>query len=262
MSTSTFHIEEIKTCPLTDFVPCMIVVQARMLSTRLAGKVMKRVLEKPLLHYLIERLRLVPCVEGICIATSHNPADDIIADFCNQEGVHAIRGSEEDVLSRYHAAAEAFGLEAIIRITSDCPLIDPEVIYKALCCFHQNYAAVDYLSNTLERTFPRGMCVEIFRTEALKKAFFEAKLASEREHVTPYIIKNSKVFRLASLVQAEDESSFRLTVDTPEDFSLIKKLLEELYPKNCQFLLKDIIHLLKKHPELAKLNAHVVQKTV
>ncbi len=247
---------------LRPFAPCMIIVQARMLSTRLAGKILKPVLGKPLLYYLIERLRRVSHIQGICIATSVNPADDVIVEFCNQNAIHCIRGSEEDVLCRYYTAAQAFGVETVVRITSDCPLMDPEIIQKALYCFWEHSESIDYLSNTIERSFPRGMCVEIFRFEALRESFFNALQPFEREHVTQYIVRHPEKFRLASFVQRKNESQYRLTVDTQEDFELIKRLIEELYPKNCEFSLSDIVRTLKQHPELVKINAHVVQKEI
>lgn len=259
-SFKNLDIDQISQDRQQAFVPTMIVVQARMMSTRLPGKVMKQVLGKPLLFYLTERLRSVQSVQGIIVATSHNSADDAIVDFCNQESLHCIRGNEEDVLSRFYAAAEAFGLETVIRICSDCPLIDPTFIEKALVYF-QSSDKFDYLSNTLERTFPRGMDFEIFRVGALKEAFFKATSGYDKEHVTPYIIQHSEQFRLGNIIQKEDQSHLRLTVDTAEDFELIRRLLEKLYPATHEFVLKDICNVLTKHPDWANINAHVLQKS-
>jgi spore coat polysaccharide biosynthesis protein SpsF len=242
------------------FIPTMIITQARMMSTRLSGKVMKEVLGLPLLYYHVQRLRRVQNAESVVVATSQNPKDDVIFDFCQKEGVHAVRGSEEDVLSRYFAAASAFGVDVVVRVTSDCPLIDPKLIEKAIACFQQHYQELDYLSNTLQRTFPRGMCVEVFRFEALKRAFFEASLPYAREHVTPYILERKNQFRIANFSQSCDDSALRLTVDTPEDFELIKKILEDLYPRKPDFTLQDIMELLDKHPEWKHINAHIIQK--
>jgi spore coat polysaccharide biosynthesis protein SpsF len=242
------------------FFPCMIIVQGRMGSTRLPGKVMKEVLGKPLLFYLVERLRKVEHIEGICIATTLNPIDDVIANFCNAESLHCFRGSEEDVLSRYFAAAEAFDVEACVRITADCPLIDPMIISKAIYTFRHHYDELDYLSNTLDRTFPRGMDVEIFRKDALQKTYFHAKSASDKEHVTSYMVKHPHHFRLGNLYQKKDTSSYRLTVDTQEDFELIRIILEKLYPHKQEFHLEDILRLFATYPELKEINAHVAQK--
>lgn len=260
-SFKTFDIDQAFTPSSQVFVPCMIIVQARMMSTRLPGKVMQQILGKPMLFYLIERLRSVTSCHGIIVATSHNPKDDAIVNFCNQESLHCIRGSEEDVLSRFYAAAEAFGLETVVRICSDCPLIDPTIIERGLQCFQSKPDNFDYLSNTLLRTFPRGMDFEIFQVKALKQAFFEASSLYDKEHVTPFITKHPEQFRLANIGQKEDQSDLRLTVDTPEDFELIRRLFEELYPTNNQFTLKDIYAVLKEHTDWPLLNAHIVQKS-
>lgn len=257
----TYELEKIQIPREIPFVPCMIVVQARMRSTRLPGKVMMQVLERPLLAYLVERLRRVRFVQGICIATSQRSEDDVIAAFCDHEGLHCIRGSEEDVLSRYQAAVDAFGLEAVVRITGDCPLIDPSLIERGVVAFLTNNS-LDYLSNTLKRTFPRGMDFECIRAETLKTAYFEAISSSDREHVTSSIIAHPERFSLANITQVRDDSKYRLTVDTPEDFELVRRLIEALYRKMPEFALSDILKLLQAHPDWVELNAHVVQKTV
>ncbi len=257
-----FFAEDTYTSTSSGFYPCMIVVQARLGSTRLPGKIFKTIHSKPLLSYQLERLRRVSSVEGIVVATTINPNDQAIVDYCNHEGVHCMRGSEEDVLSRYVAAASAFGLEVVVRVTSDCPIIDPDLIEKGLQCFFQHYDSLDYLSICHDRTFPLGMDFEIIRVESLKKAFFEAKTESEKEHVTPYIWQHPELFRLSNLQQKIDQSSYRLTVDTIEDFRLIEHIINVLYPKNPEFTLHDTIAFLQEHPDLLKLNAHIVQKRV
>ncbi|MCE5295416.1 MAG: glycosyltransferase family protein [Chlamydiales bacterium] len=258
----TFLDSASKSQTQTQFIPTMIVVQARLGSTRLPGKIFKEVNNKTLLAYQIERLRRVKGVEGICVATTTLSQDDAILDWCNLEGLHCIRGSVDDVLSRYKAAADAFGLEAIIRITSDCPLLDTDLIEKGLQCFSEHYETLDYLSICHERTYPLGMDFEIFRTSALEKAFFEATSAIDKEHVTPYIWKQPEVFRLANLQQTKNESQYRLTVDTEEDFVLIKHILDALYPTNPEFTRADIMTLLANNPSWHAINAHVPHKTV
>ncbi len=245
-----------------SFVPCMIVVQARLGSTRLPGKIFKPVMGKPLLSYQLERLGRVTNIEGIVIATTTNPKDQPIVDYCNKESLHCIRGSEEDVLSRYVAASDAFGLEVVVRVTSDCPLIDPNLIEKGLECFWHNFETLDYLSICHDRTYPLGMDFEIIRVSALKKAFFEAQDSAEKEHVTPYIWNHPELFGLANMQQAKDQSSYRLTVDTQDDFLVIEHILKALYPEKPEFTRGDVVELLQKHPEWQKLNAHVKQKTV
>jgi spore coat polysaccharide biosynthesis protein SpsF len=254
-----FYIEEIPLKAKRSFFPCMIVVQARMLSTRLPGKVLKEVLGKPLLLHLVERLRRVTLIDGIVIATSVDPADDVISAFCDREGLHVVRGSQENVLSRIYAASKAFGLEALVRITADCPLIDPMLIDKGLSAFHAG--SYDYLSNTLDRTFARGMDFEIIRFSSLEKAFFEATSAYDKEHVTPFIYKQPERFRLANVLQHKNEAHLRLTVDEESDFVLTKKILEALYPKNPEFVMADIRELLQQNPALEQINAHVAQKS-
>lgn len=258
----TFFEPKEATYSEVSFQPCMVVVQARMMSTRLPGKVLKEVLGKPLLFYLIERLRRIKHIEGIVIATTKNRADDVLSDFCDVHSLHCIRGSEEDVLSRYQAACNAFGLDVVVRVTSDCPLFDPELFEKGLSLFRASYDEIDYLSNSLERTYPRGMDFEIFRQSALNEAYHEAIKPSEKEHVTPFIYHHPERYRLANMRQKYDQSGYRLTVDTIEDFELISRLIEALYPTNPEFVLADIITLLEKHPDWAKINAHVEQKKV
>jgi len=257
-----FSDDQVFTPTSSRFLPCMLVVQARLGSTRLPGKIFRQIQGKTLLSYQLERLRQVNGLQGIIIATTINPLDIPIVEYCNREGLHCIRGSEDDVLSRYVAAAEAFGLEAVVRITSDCPLIDPYLIQKGLACFLANAESLDYLSICHERTYPLGMDFEIIRTDALKKAFFEAQTALEKEHVTPYIWKHPELFRLANMQQKLDQSQYRLTVDTQEDFSLIEHIIKALYPTNPEFTLKDVITLLEKHPDWLAINAHVKHKNI
>lgn len=256
-----FAIEEFSPTDTLPFFPCMIIVQARMGSTRLPGKVLREVLGRPLLFYLVERLRRVRGVDGIIIATSQNKADDPIASFCEKNGLHVVRQSEEDVLSRFYTASTLFDLKALVRITADCPLIDPGLIEKALFCFAANYDKLDYLSNCLDRTFPRGMDFEIMRKTALETAYFEAVSSHDKEHVTPYIITHPKQFRLANIEQKIDQSKYRLTVDQEEDFTLIEHLIKALYPKNPEFTLEDIVQMLTIHPDWQALNASVKQKS-
>lgn len=237
------------------------IVQARMGATRLFGKPLKEVLGRPLLDYQIERLKRCQSLDQIVIATTDKKQDNPIADLSKQLGVGLFRGSEEDVLDRYFKAAQNFSANAVVRITGDCPLADPYLIDQIVKEF-QNKQPCDYLSNALDRTFPRGMDVEVFSFQALEKAAREAKKPEEREHVTPYLYRHPEMFKSENFVSNEDNSKYRLTVDTAEDFELISKLIEILYPKNPQFSLDDILKLLKKNPELAAINAHVEQKKI
>lgn len=238
----------------------LIIVQARMTSTRLPGKVLKEVLGKPLLEYQIERLRRVRLADGIVIATTTNDTDAPIVNLCRRLDVPVFRGSEHDVLSRYYEAAKFHHADVILRVTSDCPLIDPQVIDKTIRFYLDHKTEYDYVSNGLERTYPRGMDTEVFPFQVLEEAFVEAEHQAEREHVTPFIYRRPERYKLGNCRCQEDLSYHRWTVDTAEDFELIKKIIEALYPINNQFGLTDILDLLMKHPEWVAINAHVKQK--
>lgn len=237
-----------------------IIVQARMTSTRLPGKVLMTVAGKPLLEYLIERLRRVALADEIIIATTVNDSDEPIVEFCGRLSVPYFRGSEDDVLSRYHEAASRVKADFVVRVTSDCPVIDPRVIDDVISFFRAAGDAYDYASNTLARSYPRGMDTEVFTFRALNEAFFEASEPPEREHVTPFIYRHPERYRIGQVVFGRDASRHRWTVDTPEDFELVSRIIETLYPLNPEFGLEDILALLKDHPQWAGINAHVEQK--
>lgn len=238
----------------------VIIVQARMTSTRLPGKVMKRVLGKPLLEYQLERLQRVKLADEIVIATTTNQTDEPIVELCNSLSVACFRGSEDDVLSRYYGAATAHKADLVVRVTSDCPLIDPQVIDTVIDYCLQNQSHYDYVSNSLERTYPRGMDTEVFSFSTLQQAFGEATAQPDREHVTPFIYRQPARYRLGHVIYSEDCSHHRWTVDTPEDFELIQKIIEAIYPRKPNFTLEDCLSLLKKHPEWYIINSHVSQK--
>lgn len=234
------------------------IIQARMTSTRLPGKVLKKVLRKTLLEYQLERVKYSKLIDEIIVATTTNDSDIPIIELCNQLGITFFRGSEDDVLERYYQAALENNGDVIVRLTSDCPLIDPKIIDKNIEMYL--YGNYDYVSNTQERTYPRGMDTEVFSFELLKKADLNSLLDYEREHVTPYFYTNNKKFLIGQVKNQEDYSNYRLTVDTVEDLELITVILENLYPKNGKFKLDNIIKFLKENPELATLNQHIEQK--
>jgi len=231
-----------------------------MSSTRLPGKVLLPVLGKPLLAYQIERLRQVKEADEIVILTTTNKADDQIVTFCEAQNVLFFRGDEEDVLARYYHAALERRPDAIVRITSDCPLIDPEIVDQVIRAFRYAKPPVDYISNTLQLTFPRGLDVEIFSFKALQEAFLKAREAYEREHVTVYLYRHPKQFKLQNISSPIPLAHHRWTVDTLEDFQLIKLILEALYQTQPYFRLQEVIALLQKHPEWGQINAHIQQK--
>lgn len=238
-----------------------IIVQARMTSTRLPGKVLKTVMNKPLLAYQIERLKRVQHADGIVLAITTNSADDVLGHFASEQGVTCFRGSELDVLGRYYNAALSVGAQTVVRITSDCPLIEPAIVDQIIQTFRCS-ADVDYVSNTLTRTYPRGLDVECFSFAALKRACLEATENYQREHVTPYIYQNKKHFRVLEVLSEVDYSSCRWTVDTDEDYQLIKLIIENLYCVNPAFSWHDVLKLLQLHPTWAIINAHVEQKKI
>lgn len=239
-----------------------IFVQARMGSTRLPGKVLKPILGRPLLHYLLERLTRAKNADAIRVLTTQNIEDNAIESFCRERNFSVVRGSQEDVLARFQKAAEESDPEIIVRISGDCPLIDPTVVDKAIDIFRNEYPKWDYVSNTQERTYPRGLDVEVFSREALQRTFELARRQSEREHVTPYIYGHPQQFKLKNFKSPGDLSSMRWTVDTTEDFELIRLIFEELYPKNVEFTTEDVLQLLKKHPDWLRINVEVRQKSL
>lgn len=237
-----------------------IIVQARMGSTRLPGKVLKTVLGKPLLSYQFERLARAKSAAVAALATSTLPADDALAAWGEREGVRVIRGSETDVLGRYRDAAAALDAEVVVRATGDCPLLDPQVLDDTVALFLKTPGA-GYGSNcNPRRTFPRGLDCEVFRREALEEAARDATDAAEREHVTPYLICRPQRFPPALLESGADLGRLRWTVDAPEDFELVKRILEELYPKSPRFAWREVLSVLDAHPDWAALNAGVEQK--
>ena len=240
----------------------LIIIQARMTSTRLPGKVLKPVLAKTLLEHQLERLKRVTNADGFVVATTTNETDQPIVDLCNALGVPVSRGPEGDVLARYYEASKAHQADVVVRVTSDCPLIDPAVVAEVIGFYQSHTAAYDYVSNTLERTYPRGLDVEVFPFSLLEKAHREATQAEEREHVTPFIYRRPQQFRIYQVQQSPSHAHERWTVDTPEDFELIRRVLEALYPEKPQFLQADVLALLDAHPDWRALNAEIEQKKV
>lgn len=238
------------------------IIQARMTSTRLPGKVLMQVQGKSLLEYQLERVKRSKFIDEIVVATTVNTSDDPIVKLCDKIGVSIYRGSEEDVLSRYYGAAIQFEADVIVRLTSDCPLIDSEIIDQVIKLYMSRHNGLDYVSNTLKRTYPRGLDTEAFSLRSLQTAYENAYFKSEREHVTPYIYMNSNKFNIENLSFPQNLSKHRWTVDTKEDFELIKLILESLYTKNPMFTMKDVLDLLVKNPSLFNINAHVEQKKI
>jgi spore coat polysaccharide biosynthesis protein SpsF len=227
------------------------IIQARMGSTRLPGKVMKKLdLQNYSLDYTINQLNECPSLKKIIIATTMNPEDDVIENFANEKKINIFRGDSEDVLSRYYHCAKTFSLDSIIRVTGDCPLIDPKIVEKGIKIYLKENC--DYLTNTSPRTFPDGNETEIFSFSALTNAFNNATLPSEREHVTPYFRNNPKDFRIYNFTNNEDISNLRWTLDYDIDLKLIKIIISKIQTRPIH--MNDILDLFAKEPQLKKIN--------
>lgn len=239
------------------------IIQARMGSTRLPGKVMLDLCGKTVLEHVIQRVKRVKNIDEIVIATTTDKKDDVIIEEALKCGAKVFRGSEEDVLSRYYYSAKENEADIIIRITSDCPLIDPEVANDVIDFYFRNMDKFDYVSNTLERTFPRGLDTEVFSFKVLEKAFNEATLQRDREHVTPYIWDNPNMFSLGCYKNDVDYSKYRWTLDTEEDFELIRRIYKELFcMKNNDFSMEDILKVYENNKELIEINKDIKQKKI
>ena len=231
-------------------------------STRLPGKVLKTILGKTVILWDLERVSLSKLINDIVVAIPVGKENDIIADTIQNHnpGILISRGSEDDVLDRYYNAAKKSKAEIVVRITSDCPLIDPVVVDKVIEQFLN--IDCDYCSNSLKRTYPRGLDTEVFSFDVLVKAWREAKKDYEREHVTPYIIENPEKFKLINVSNDIDLSQHRWTLDTKEDFEFIKEVYQKIYPEKHIFFMDDILELLNREPELIDINKHVEQKKI
>lgn len=234
----------------------VIVIQARCGSTRFPGKVLKDILGKPLLYRMYERVRRtkIPC--EIVIATSENKQDDVLEGLCKTNNIACFRGNELDLLDRHYQCALCYEADTVVKIPSDCPLIDPKVIDKVLSAFESG--KYDFMSNLHPATYPDGNDVEVMSMQALQKAWQEAKKPLEREHTTPYFWENPQVFKIGNVLweSGKDYSmSHRFTIDYEEDYLFIKKVFEELYPSNPHFTLEDILVLCKQREDIYQINA-------
>ncbi|KAF0180027.1 MAG: spore coat polysaccharide biosynthesis protein SpsF [Limisphaerales bacterium] len=233
-----------------------------MKSSRLPGKVLLPVCGKPLLELMIERLRQVPELDGIVIATTADPSCQPIEDLAKRLSVGCFRGGEDDVLDRVLRSAQSAQADLIVELTGDCPLIDPDLVSEVIREFRSR--DVDYCANVLQRTHPRGMDVQVFPTKVLAQAAELTNNPSDREHVSIYIYTHPERFRLHNVTSSlsPEDADLRLTVDTPDDFKLVSEIFQRLYPTNPRFRLADILKLMREHPELRAINSHVKQKSV
>lgn len=240
------------------------IIQARIGSTRLPGKVLELVEGRTVLGHTVARARAVPGVDDVVVATSDLDRDDAIIREADRLGVRWWRGSEADVLSRYLGAARDSRADVIVRLTSDCPLLDPQIsglVVSAVLSRIEAGAPVDYASNSIDRRYPRGLDTEAFTTLALERASGLAAETREREHVTVYLYEHPTLFQLVSVPGETDCSHHRWTVDTPEDLQLVRAIYAHLAPAHgLDFGMRPVLDLLAREPWIADINRHVAQK--
>ena len=235
------------------------VIQARWSSTRLPGKVLKEIEGKTMLGRVISRVQRARKINGLVVATTVNSNDYAVVKECERLGAATFRGSEKDVLDRFYQAVQTYHPDFVVRITADCPLIDPELVDHVIQEFLKK--RLDYASNTLVRTFPRGLDTEVMTVEALVRAWKEAKLPYQRSHVTPYLYENPHSFRLQSIYTGKNYSRYRWTVDTQADLDFVRAVYKRLMPKE-NFGWREALQVVTKDPALAALNSETRQKTL
>ncbi len=227
------------------------ILQARMTSQRLPGKVLKKVLNKPMLQLQIERIKRARLIDRLVVATGNDKDNDPIEALCNTLGVICFRGSLHDVLDRFYQCANLYAAKNVIRLTGDCPLISASVIDALIESHQRTYS--DFSSNTIRRFFPDGLDTEVMTMSLLTQVWQHTTLNYYREHVTSYIMDNLRRYRCFNLPYYQDFSHLRWTLDTKEDFKVIKYIFETLYPKNANFSFTDVLNLYQDKKHLKKL---------
>ena len=237
------------------------IIQARMGSTRLPGKVLMDLADEPMLVRVVNRVRRAVTLNEVVVAATTQPADEAIAGLCAERKWPCFRGSEDDVLDRYERAAEAYKADVIVRITSDCPLIEPVVIDRTVRSFLKRQPGVDYACNFLpDRTFPRGLDVEVIGREALRRAWMEDRNPAWREHVTEYVLRHPELFRVHGVTNDRDYSHMRWTVDEAEDLTFVRRIYGHFGHDRFSWL--DVLGVLAEHPDWMDINSAVKQKVV
>ena len=231
----------------TPLIRVVLIVQARMSSSRLPGKALLPLAGKPALLRQLERIRKVKSIHECLVATSVDPTDDVIVSLCSEQNIRYVRGSLANVLHRYHQAAVQAQADIVVRITGDCPLHDASVISECIECYLKEEQCADYVSNVEERTYPRGLDVEVFTFQALDEAVRCATSDFDCEHVTPFIRRN---FRSRSMTQSVNLGDLRWTLDFREDYEIIRTIYDELYHPANSFNSLDIYRFLLRRPEL------------
>ncbi len=237
-------------------------IEARMTSSRLPGKVLMPCQGQPILALMVERLRFVPSLDGIVVATTLNAADDPVERLCKDLGIGCWRGSEDDVMARVLDAATAHKADVIVELTGDCPLIDPAIVETCISRYFET--GVDYLSNVMERGFPIGMDTQVFATAILADAASRTVDPVDHEHVSLFIYRHPELYRLANVAALphQRDPELRLTLDTAQDFQLIDKIFAALRQGNPRFSLDDILSLLTANADWRKINDHVAHRYV
>jgi len=239
------------------------IIQARMSSSRLPGKVMQLIGGKPMLQWVIERACLASTVDEVMVATTIDPSDDALFDFCRQHSYQVYRGSLFDVLDRFYNAALLATAQIVVRITADCPLLDPGLVDETVSLLVRENA--DFAANRLpppwKRTFPIGLDVEVVKFASLERAWKEAKEPFEREHVMPYLYDLKDRFKVSILDNDTDYGSLRWTVDTPQDLEKIRKIVDFL-PTDHTFSWKDILEVSRRYPEIEELTDGIKHKSI
>ena len=234
----------------------LAVIQARLGSTRLPGKTLADLGGRPMLAHVVERAAAIPGVDGVVLATTGHPRDDRLAEWARAASLPCVRGSEDDVLDRFHDALERHPCDAVVRVTPDCPFLDPEVSGRVVAAWRGDPAGIDYASNVHPPTFPDGLDTEVIARAALVAAWREARLPSDREHVTPFVWRQPARFRQAAVRGDRDLSHLRWTVDTAADLEFARAVHARLAPGGGErFGMGAVLALLAREPALAALNA-------
>ncbi len=238
------------------------VIQARMNSTRLPGKVLMDIAGQPMLAHVVRRLTHSSRINEIVVALTTDTADDVVEMFCRDSKIKIFRGESHDVLDRYYQTARSFQADCIVRITSDCPLIDPQVVDHVIREFKDTSAALDGATNCLRRTYPRGLDCEVFGFSALERCWRLAEKDYCREHVTIYMYEHPELFKMKNVEYKEDLSFYRWTVDEELDLKLVREIYLRLRSAKEMFFMQDILEVFERDPALKHINEHVLQKHV
>lgn len=231
------------------------IIQSRLSSTRLPGKVLLQIQNIPVIEHIFNRLKKSKKIKHFVLATSSNPDDNDLEIWARKKGIAIYRGSLDDVLDRYYQTAKLFNADTIVRITGDCPLVDPFIVDLTI----DNFFSDQYDLFSVGPKFPDGLDCQVIKFQALEKAWKEARLLSEREHVCPYIEKNPKLFKLGSFNIFPDHENFRLTLDEEEDFKLISHIYKKFFKGNSYFPSESVIEYLNSNPQIASINSKIIR---